>query len=97
MAMTETEQLIFAISAETTALRRGLQRAGIDIKGFTDNSVRAFDKTGSAATRMGQSSAKAGAQMRDTSNAARQAATNLSFQLNDIAQGLMAGTSPFTL
>lgn len=48
-----------------------------------DNSARGFDH--------------AGKQVERSLGAQRAAVTNLSFQLNDISQGLLSGTSPFTI
>lgn len=96
MAATADDQARLLVSIEATQKRFEKQMAAIAKaagdtasgierrhKQANDNMARSFGAGGKAAEKsLGQ---------------ARAAATNLSFQLNDIAMGLASGTSPFTI
>ncbi|MEK9751747.1 MAG: phage tail length tape measure family protein [Rhodospirillaceae bacterium] len=60
-----------------------------------DQTAAAFDAVRAANDRMTASVARADTQMSGTLRQANAAATQLSFQLNDITQGLLMGQSPF--
>lgn len=95
--MADTEALVLSISADIAGLRRALARATGDTKAAANQMAASFDTVGSAAQRTGQRVNQMDAQIAAGSRAARAATQNLSFQLNDISQGLLAGTSPFTI
>lgn len=93
-AAQEDTRLVLAISADIASLRRAMQQAGMVTKQTTDAMNDNFRKVGPTADRaaqqIGQSMERAGRQ-------AQQVTRNIGFQLNDIAQGLLSGTSPFTI
>lgn len=96
MAATAEDQARLLVSIEATQAKFSKQLSQIardagstangierDFQRANDNSARAFDRGGRAAARgLGQ---------------ARAAGQQLSFQLNDIATGLLSGVSPFTI
>lgn len=96
MATTAEDQARLLVTIEATQVKFEKQLARIakaagdaakkvedDFKKANDNVAGGFDKGGREAER--------------GLNRTRAAAANLSFQLNDIATGLAAGTSPFTI
>lgn len=89
-----TEKLILSISADVAQMRRALKSVDSDVKKTTDGIENAFHGIGpaanNAATQVQQS-------MQRVDRQTQQVTRNLGFQLNDITQGLLSGTSPFTI
>lgn len=88
----EASQARFAKQLAAIAKAAGVTAGGIE-KNFAvanNNVAKGFDRTAASAQRAARAQETAFRQ-------SRAVATNLSFQLQDIAQGLMVGTSPFTL
>lgn len=88
----EASQARFAKQLAAIAKAAGVTAGGIE-KGFAvanNNVAKGFDRTAASAQKAARAQETAFRQ-------SRAVATNLSFQLQDIAQGLMVGTSPFTL
>lgn len=96
MASTAEDQARLLVSIEATQAKFSKQLAkiakdaGATATGIETGFTKANNRAASSFQRSGAAAVK-------SLGASRAAATNLSFQLNDIAQGLMAGTSPFTL
>lgn len=90
----EDTKLILAISADIAQLRRAMQSANDNVAKTTKDIEKSFGGIGPAVDRtaqhIGQSMERAGRQ-------AQQATRNIGFQLQDITQGLLSGTSPFTI
>lgn len=86
---TETK-LVLQIEANIKSLERSLKQAGLLEKQLTTEIQKDFTKTGDVIDQQSQQISRS---MRQT----QQATQNLSFQFNDIAQGLLSGTSPFTI
>jgi GH24 family phage-related lysozyme (muramidase) len=90
----EDTRLVLAIAADIASIRRSMQQVGAITKQTTDavnDNFRRIGPTADQASRqISQSMERAGRQ-------AQQVTRNIGFQLNDIAQGLLAGTSPFTI
>lgn len=88
----EASQAKFAKQLAAIAKVAGVTAGGIekDFAVANNNVAKGFDRTAVSAQRAARAQETAFRQ-------SRAVATNLSFQLQDIAQGLMVGTSPFTL
>lgn len=90
MATAEETKLVLQIEANIKSLERSLKQAGALEKQLTDNIAGDFTKAGNVVDQQSQNISRS---MRQTQQGVR----NLSFQLNDITQGLLSGTSPFTI
>lgn len=90
MANEQDTRLVLQISADVKSLENSLKKAGYLEKTFNDNIQKDFTKSGQTIQQQSQVIDRA---MRQSQQGVR----NLSFQLNDISQGLLAGTSPFTI
>lgn len=90
MATAEETKLVLQIEANIKSLERSLKQAGLLEKQLNTEIQKDFTKTGNVVEQQSQSITRS---MRQT----QQATQNLSFQFNDIAQGLLSGTSPFTI
>lgn len=88
----EATQAKFAKQLAAIAKAAGATATGIekDFAAANNNVAKGFDRSAAAAQRTAREQQK-------VMNQSRAVAQNLSFQLNDIAQGLMVGTSPFAL
>ena len=90
MAATEDTKLVLQISADIKSLERALKKSGQLVKETTTEIEKGFGKTGPAVEDQAKKIDRSMRQM-------QAGAQNLSFQLNDITQGLLSGTSPFTI
>ena len=94
---TETEELVLSISADTAQIKRALQR----LTGETKQAAAAIEGSlagvDAGAAKAANSIARGSQQIGQSMGKVRASAANLQFQLNDIAQGLLSGTSPFTI
>lgn len=96
MASTAEDQARLLVSIEATQARFSKQLAKIaKDAGATATGIETGFKK--ANDRAASSFQKSGATVVKSLGAQKAAAANLSFQLNDIAQGLLSGTSPFTI
>ena len=91
MAANDNEtKLVLQISADVKSLERSLRQAGVISDKFNDQIQKDFTKSGQV---IDQQSQVIDRSVRQTQQGVR----NLSFQLTDITQGLLSGTSPFTI
>lgn len=94
---TTIEEVILSISADTSQIKRALQRLTGDTKQATTTIEGEWTRVDKAVARTANTMQKGGQQITTSLRQVRAQTTNLGFQLNDISQGLMSGTSPFTL
>lgn len=90
----DTQNLILSISADTRALVRAMKDAGVTVDQTTKAMVDDFPRVGQAADRAAQ---QVQASLERSGRATQQVVRNIGFQLNDVTQGLLSGTSPFTI
>jgi hypothetical protein len=94
MATPEETRLVLQIEANIKSLENTLKRAGVLTKQTTDSIEKGFTGAG---REVDQQMNNIGRSVEKGAKQAQQGVRNLSFQLNDITQGLLSGTSPFTI
>jgi len=94
MATPEETRLVLQIEANIKSLENALKRAGLLTKQTTETIETGF---GNAGRTVQQQMNSIGSSVEKGTKQAQQGVRNLTFQLNDITQGLMSGTSPFTI
>ncbi|MDX0230241.1 hypothetical protein GOC14_06730 [Sinorhizobium meliloti] len=94
MATPEETRLVLQIEANIKSLENALKRAGVLNKQTVESMENDWKGAGNGAEKAAQQIERS---ISRSSRQAQQATRDLSFQMQDIGQGLMSGTSPFTI